>query len=298
VVVDTPHVVQVTSDQAANALGISNGGQVAIGAGASLSVTTGTSVTSNGTLNVNPNGAFSTGGTLTLDSGGSLIGGPIAAAAYQLNDGTASAKLIGSGGLTKSTDGTVILSGADSYAGGTVVNAGTLIVTNAGALPDGTSLTVGAGGLFVFDPSQSASSSSAMGLAAPAPHTAATSETSRPIVTARALDNAPVSAPTVSNLSPFSERQIKNLSYPAVSERQAKDLSYVPAVMSKATIDAVFASHRSALDQTVFSADNAHSALPWAWLAVMESSGNSSDQDQTTNAKVEALDKVLARFGL
>jgi autotransporter-associated beta strand protein len=163
--VQTQYVVQVTSAQAANALAISNGGQVAVGPDASLSVTTDTSVTANGTLNVDPNGAFSTGGTLTLDSGGSLIGGPIAAAAYQLNDGTSSAKLSGPGGLTKDTGGAVTLSGPNSYTGGTLVKDGKLTVVNTGALPDGTSLTIGAGGIFVFDPSQSASSLSAAGTA-------------------------------------------------------------------------------------------------------------------------------------
>ena len=32
------------------------------------------------------------------------------------------------------------------------MDAGTLIVTNNGAIPDGSSLTVGAGGVFIFDP--------------------------------------------------------------------------------------------------------------------------------------------------
>jgi autotransporter-associated beta strand protein len=49
--------------------------------------------------------------------------------------------------------GTLILSGSDSYTGGTTVNAGTLILASNTALPDGTSLTVGAGGAFIFDPS-------------------------------------------------------------------------------------------------------------------------------------------------
>jgi autotransporter-associated beta strand protein len=50
--------------------------------------------------------------------------------------------------------GTLILSGSNnSYLGGTTVDAGTLTVTNAAALPDGASLTVGAGGTFIFDPS-------------------------------------------------------------------------------------------------------------------------------------------------
>jgi fibronectin-binding autotransporter adhesin len=49
-----------------------------------------------------------------------------------------------SGGLTKIGMGMLILSASDSYAGGTIVIAGTLDVTNPDALPNGTSLTVAA----------------------------------------------------------------------------------------------------------------------------------------------------------
>jgi autotransporter-associated beta strand protein len=61
--------------------------------------------------------------------------------------------------LTLDDAGTLILSGSNSYTGGTVVSAGTLALLNTGALPDvgtsgyGTSLTVGAGGTVVFGPS-------------------------------------------------------------------------------------------------------------------------------------------------
>ena len=55
--------------------------------------------------------------------------------------------------LTKVGSGTLILSGSNTYQGGTDVEAGTLAITTASALPDGTSLTVAAGGTFVFDPS-------------------------------------------------------------------------------------------------------------------------------------------------
>ena len=51
----------------------------------------------------------------------------------------------GSGGM-------LIISGSDSYSGGTFVTAGTLEVTNPSALPDETSLTIGASGVFIFDP--------------------------------------------------------------------------------------------------------------------------------------------------
>ena len=52
--------------------------------------------------------------------------------------------------------GTLILSGSDSYSGGTIVNQGTLITTSDVAILDGTSLTVGAGGTFIFDPAATA----------------------------------------------------------------------------------------------------------------------------------------------
>ena len=60
----------------------------------------------------------------------------------------------GDGTLVKAGPGTLILSGSDTYMGGTVVNAGTLIVASNAGLPNGTSLTIGAGGTLIFDPSQ------------------------------------------------------------------------------------------------------------------------------------------------
>ncbi len=49
--------------------------------------------------------------------------------------------------------GSLILSGtSNSYTGGTYVESGTLYVTNTGAIDDGSSLIVGAGGIFLYDP--------------------------------------------------------------------------------------------------------------------------------------------------
>jgi autotransporter-associated beta strand protein len=47
--------------------------------------------------------------------------------------------------------GTLILSGSNSYGGGTTVNAGTLILETNRALLEGSSLTVGAGATSLFD---------------------------------------------------------------------------------------------------------------------------------------------------
>jgi autotransporter-associated beta strand protein len=60
-------------------------------------------------------------------------------------------------GLTLSGNGALILSGTGSYTGGTTVAGGTLYLTNSTAILAGTSLTVGAGGTFDFDPSVTAS---------------------------------------------------------------------------------------------------------------------------------------------
>jgi len=61
------------------------------------------------------------------------------------------------GGLGKSLTlqggGELILSGSNTYSGGTNVTAGTLSVINNYSLPDGSSLTVGASGVLIFDPS-------------------------------------------------------------------------------------------------------------------------------------------------
>ncbi len=68
--------------------------------------------------------------------------------------------------------------------------------------------------------------------------------------------------------------------------------------MSSATSDAVFRSYRSTFHRIAAPTDNAQSVRAWAWLAAIERSWNYADQDKTTGSTVEALDKVLARFGL
>jgi autotransporter-associated beta strand protein len=61
--------------------------------------------------------------------------------------------------------GILILSGAGTYDGGTSVTAGTLVLASNTALLDGSSLAVGMGGVFIFDPSLAVA-----GQAAPAAH--------------------------------------------------------------------------------------------------------------------------------
>ena len=101
------------------------------------------------------------GGTLQLGNGvagndGSIVGNIIDNAALLYNlvgNQTYGGAISGNGSLSKLGEGTLVLTGSNTYAGGTAIDAGTLTMNNGSALLDGTSLTVAAGGTFVFDPS-------------------------------------------------------------------------------------------------------------------------------------------------
>ena len=89
-------------------------------------------------------------GTVTLAAGaingsgaGTLIG-----SSYDVRSGSASAILGGTAALTKNTDGTVTLTGANTYTGATTINDGTLVAAAAagGALANTAAVTVNANG--------------------------------------------------------------------------------------------------------------------------------------------------------
>jgi autotransporter-associated beta strand protein len=61
-----------------------------------------------------------------------------------------SGDLSGDGSITKLGTGTVVLAGSNTFTGGTNLEAGMLIVTNSEAIPNGTSVSVGAGALSIF----------------------------------------------------------------------------------------------------------------------------------------------------
>lgn len=83
-----------------------------------------------GTLDIGANS--DTVGVVTL-TGGSITGstGVLTGSAYNVESGTISARLGGGGALTKSTGGTVTLSGVNTYTGNTTINGGTLQVDGA-----------------------------------------------------------------------------------------------------------------------------------------------------------------------
>jgi len=122
--------------------------------GNSNSATSGYTLTGTDTLTLNNNGTA----TITVTDGKHAIETPVALTGGLDVGGsgtlTFSGSISGTGPLTMSgTGGTLILSGTGLYTGGTIVSAGLLAVTSGTALPDNQSLTVGAGGTLIFDPS-------------------------------------------------------------------------------------------------------------------------------------------------
>ena len=134
----------------ADAAGVEIGRDVRVLSGVGASVLGGDNVSGStrftGTITLGSDNGSSKPLILTAAAGGIVeIAGPIVRGT--LVSGT-------SDSLTKIGDGTLILSNATNhYQGGLNVEAGTVVLTTAGALPDGSSLTVGAGGILVFDPS-------------------------------------------------------------------------------------------------------------------------------------------------
>ena len=114
------------------------------------------------TLTLNNSGSDA---TITVTNGKHAIEVPIVLENDLVVSGSGALTLSGSisefGGVHKLTmngaGGTLVLSGTGLYTGGTIVNAGILAVTSGSALPDNQSLTVGAGGTLIFDPSYTAS---------------------------------------------------------------------------------------------------------------------------------------------
>jgi autotransporter-associated beta strand protein len=185
VVIDAPHTVLVHAPQEVNSLAVCGGGEASLAVGASLAVAGNIAVSASGTVELGPGASLTSGGTLTLD-GGSVVrlseqnsGGAadpcdaavadtVSAASFDLRSGIVNAGLSGPGGLTKTTAGTVVLSGANTYTGGTTVSEGLLVVNDSSALSAGSMLSIGPDGSVVLGDSALGELSMTTGTGAPA----------------------------------------------------------------------------------------------------------------------------------
>jgi fibronectin-binding autotransporter adhesin len=120
------------------------GGTLAVTKPASLGAAGGLLTIGPGTLEIAGN--LSDARNIRLSAAGATI--QVDSLLTYRNSGT----LSGSGGLSLSGPGRLILSGSNDYTGGTHVNSGTLNVSAADAIPDGSSLTVGQGASALFAP--------------------------------------------------------------------------------------------------------------------------------------------------
>jgi fibronectin-binding autotransporter adhesin len=103
--------------------------------------------------------------TLTVAAGSHTISAPLTLGSNVTVVPAAGSRLTVSGGvsgagksLTVNGNGTVVLSGATSFTGGTTVSEGTLILANPSAITANTSLTVGAAAALILDSSSDATS--------------------------------------------------------------------------------------------------------------------------------------------
>jgi autotransporter-associated beta strand protein len=91
---------------------------------------------------------------VSVPSGSPAVSAPVLLSSDALIDTAGSlavsSAISGSYMLTKLGDGQLILSGMDSYTGGTTVDAGKLILASDHALPNGSDLTVGANASMLF----------------------------------------------------------------------------------------------------------------------------------------------------
>ena len=166
-----------------------------------------------GPFTLNGNGVELGGGITNESQNTQTVNLPLTLIGNQTIDAVSGSVVIAGGigqsgggyGITKTGSGTAVLSGVNTYSGVTTVSQGTLVIASASALPDGTSLVVGAGGIFVFDPSQAAGRASVIASPASAPGIAAalpvTGGPAMPIAATAITATAPANSPAASPAS-------------------------------------------------------------------------------------------------
>ncbi len=296
--VDNESAVQISGpDNAADALTLDfNGGNPIPPDGVTFDGGSGTA-TNTVIISGSPDlsGTLQTVGCVTFGQG-SLSNETVPGGSLAIECGTISGDLTGPGGLSKTGCGTVTLSGSDSYQGGTMVTAGMLVVTTPAALPAGSSLTVGAGGTFVFDPSVVAqtpqavsSNSAAVGVS--------------PAAASGALISAPTAQIAAAVVAPLQVQALDSQSTAALVSRftttaflpAALPLAQPAALPSRVASNSVGKSYPQAAGPAV---GQAHGAVGCpAWLGSSLESSNAEDSTTEKDRRIAVLDAVLAQYG-
>ena len=127
-------------------------GLFAIAGAGTFGATTGALTADGGTAVVDLGATSQTVGAVSLKNGATISNGTLTGTSFAVEGGSINAILDGSGAtLTKSTAGTVILSGANTYDGGTTVTAGTIAISGTGTLGATTGALTADGGTAVVD---------------------------------------------------------------------------------------------------------------------------------------------------
>jgi autotransporter-associated beta strand protein len=283
---------------------------------------------SGGTLQL-ANGANSA--TLTIAAGSDTISAPVAlqsnvnvlpAAGSQL---TISGGIGGAGqSLSVNGQGTVVLSGANSYTGGTTVSAGTLVLANSSAIPANTSLTVGAGGILIFDPSVAAPPP----VAAPATTPAIASSTNTTVTSNHpsvatpdvgelvASDAAKLATSAATSSDASMTTIAPSATGVALKNDSAGDSTHFPIVppatpvpwnvVRRSIVPAVLQSPRSvsagalntpAAGRIVGTSVAKKVFGDMAWLGQITNSSDNSDLHHRKDLAIRALEAVFAQFG-
>ena len=123
-------------------------GTLALAVGGTLGATTNAVTVNGATAVLNLGGTTQTqNGGVVLQGGGTIQNGTLSSSGtFDMQSGTVSAVLAGTGGVSQTTAGTVEFSGANTYTGSTTITAGTLVAASNGALPTATNVAVNSGG--------------------------------------------------------------------------------------------------------------------------------------------------------
>jgi len=204
---------------------------------------------------------------LTIDS---TAGDPIPAGGLDYS---------GAGGLIITGSGTVALSGTNTYTGGTTISSDRLLIKAASALPGGTSLTVDAGGTFTFDPSVAAANVTAAASIVRSANSAGVISGT----TADTSGNLPVSA-AARVWSSAATTHPDSLTNPATNPNSGTSAdAALLQPLGRQDVDVVIARQY---------------ARDLAWLAAGASSSRSGEQGQTKDHAIQALDALLAQYGV